>query len=419
MSSPAPHLILPESPVSVAGVTQYIQDLLEQDDQLRQLWVMGEVSSANQYRSGLFFTLQDPDASAAIDCVVWRNRLSSLTTMPTVGEQVMALGQVRLHRQRGHYQLNVWQLLPGGQGLRALRQQQLRQRLAAEGLFDPERKRSLPPHPHTIAVVTSPQAAAWGDIKRTLKQRYPGLQVLFSPALVQGGQAPDSIVQAIQRVEMDGRAEVLILARGGGATEDLECFNDERVVRAIAHCTIPVISGIGHHRDESLADLVADVHVHTPTAAAEEVIPLFTDVIQGHQERRVALASALQQHIHLREKHLKALRERLRRLQLDRWVSQEQQRLQWHKQTLQHLVVQTLQQADAHCQLLRQTLESLDPAAALQRGYALVQQQDGSIVRSSEQVQPQQYLWVQLAQGRIEVKVEATEHALSSEQPDP
>ncbi|NEQ99151.1 MAG: exodeoxyribonuclease VII large subunit [Cyanothece sp. SIO2G6] len=278
MATTAPHLILPESPVSVAGLTQYIQDLLEQDDQLRQLWVTGEVSSATQYRSGLFFTLQDPDAAAAIDCVVWRNRFSGLVTMPTVGEQVIALGQVRLHRQRGHYQLNVWQLLPGGQGLRALRQQQIRQRLAAEGLFDPTRKRSLPSHPHTIAVVTSPQAAAWGDIQRTLRQRYPGLHVLFSPALVQGVQAPDSIVQAIQRVETDGRAEVLILSRGGGATEDMDCFNDERVVRAIAHCSIPIISGIGHQRDESLADLVADVHVHTPTAAAETAAPLLTDL---------------------------------------------------------------------------------------------------------------------------------------------
>ncbi|MGK7890240.1 MAG: exodeoxyribonuclease VII large subunit [Leptolyngbyaceae cyanobacterium] len=407
MSTTAPHLILPESPVSVAGVTLYIQDLLEQDNQLRQLWVVGEVSSANQYRSGLFFTLQDPDGSAAIDCVVWRNRFSSLATMPTIGEQAIALGQVRLHRQRGHYQLNVWQLLPGGQGLRALRQQQLRQRLEAEGLFAPARKRSLPSHPQIIAVVTSPQAAAWGDIKRTLRQRYPGLHVLFSPALVQGGQAPDSIVQAIQRVEADGRAEVLILSRGGGATEDMDCFNDERVVRAIAHCPIPVISGIGHQRDESLADLVADVRVHTPTAAAETAIPSLPDLIHAHQERRLALAHVLQQHIHLMDHRLQTLQARLRRLQMDQQISQEQQRLQWHKQTLRHLVRQTLHQADTHGQLLRQTLETLDPATVLQRGYALIRQQDGTIVRSPDQVQPQQRLWVQLAQGRIQVTVEA------------
>jgi exodeoxyribonuclease VII large subunit len=194
--------------------------LLERDEQLRQVWVTGEVSSASRYRSGLFFTLQDPDAKAAINCVVWNSQIPKLATLPAPGDQLIILGKIHVHPQRGSYQLIGWQVLPAGEGLRALRYRQLRNQLEAEGLFDPQRKQSLPRHPQTIAVVTSPQAAAWGDIQRTLRRRYAGLHVLFSPALVQGDQAPASIVNAIRRVVRDGRAEVLIVSRGGGAIED-------------------------------------------------------------------------------------------------------------------------------------------------------------------------------------------------------
>ncbi|MCX7595570.1 MAG: exodeoxyribonuclease VII large subunit, partial [Fischerella sp.] len=205
MTADFSNFLIPDTVVSVSGLTDYIRLLLEQDEQLQQIWVLGEVSSTNHHRSGLFFTLQDPDGGAAIKCVVWNGLLPKLMQLPTVGEQLIVLGSIRLFSVRGEYQLSVWQALPAGVGLQALRYQQLRNRLEAEGLFDPQRKRSLPSHPQTIAVVTSPTAAAWGDIQKTLKQRYPGLRVLFSPATVQGEQAPESIVKAIQRVERDGR----------------------------------------------------------------------------------------------------------------------------------------------------------------------------------------------------------------------
>lgn len=405
MSTTSPHLLVHDAPLSVAGVTLYIQDLLEQDTRLQQLWVAGEVSSANRYRSGLFFTLQDPDAEAAINCVIWNSQLAQVSTLPIVGEKVIVLGRLRLHRKRGNYQLNTWQILPAGEGLRSLRVRQLRQRLEAEGLFDPAVKRSLPSHPQTIAVVTSPQAAAWGDIQRTLKRRYPGLKVLFSPALVQGNQAPNSIMQAIQRVEADGRADVLIISRGGGATEDMECFNDERVVRAIAQCSIPIIAGIGHQRDESLADLVADVHVHTPTAAAERAVPLLSDLLHGHQSRRLALAHALDQHVNHTRGHLNQLRGRLKRSRIDKTLAQDIQALQWQKQRLAQAVGQHLETAEHQCQLLKQQLDDLDPKTVLKRGYALARDSDGAVVRSVKQVQPKQALHVQLSDGAVNVVV--------------
>ncbi|NJO43981.1 MAG: exodeoxyribonuclease VII large subunit [Cyanobacteria bacterium CRU_2_1] len=405
MTSHFPNLLVPDTALSVAGLTEYIQALLEQDEQLRQIWVTGEVSSATRYRSGLFFTLQDPDAQAAINCVVWNNHLNRLATLPEPGEQLIILGRVQVYPQRGNYQLIVWQALPAGEGLRALRYRQLRMRLEAEGLFDPDRKRPLPPYPQTIAVVTSPQAAAWGDIKRTLKRRLPGLHILFSPALVQGDQAPASIVKAIERVERDGRADVLILSRGGGATEDMVCFNDERVVRAIASCSIPVIAGIGHQRDESLADLVADVYVHTPTAAAEQAVPLLSDLYAAHRERIALLSRAITSYVEDASDELYRLRGRLQRLHLDRQIRQQTQALTWTRQRLLQSTDHRLQQASQQCQLLQQKLVTLDPEAVLRRGYALVRHPNGSVARSTADLMVGQELMVQLAQGQMKVTV--------------
>jgi exodeoxyribonuclease VII large subunit len=405
MTSYLPSLLVPDTALSVAGLTAYIQALIEQDVQLRQVWVTGEVSSASRYRSGLFFTLQDPDAKAAISCVVWNSYLEKLATQPVAGEQLIILGRIHVHPQRGQYQLIVWQALPAGEGLRALRYRQLRHRLEAEGLFDPARKRPLPVHPKTVAVVTSPQAAAWGDIQRTLRRRYPGLHVLFSPALVQGDQAPVAIVNAIQRVERDGRSDVLILSRGGGAVEDMACFNDERVVRAIADCSIPVIAGIGHQRDETLADLAADVCAHTPTAAAEQAVPRLADLSEAHQERVLALQETMNYYLEASQEHLQRLRIRLRKLQLDRKIQQEAQMLAWMRKRLIQGSALQIQQASQHCQLLRQKLETLDPRAVLKRGYAVVRQMDGAIARSTEGLVPGQDLQIQLGQGQLNVKI--------------
>jgi exodeoxyribonuclease VII large subunit len=283
----------------------------------------------------------------------------------------------------------------------------LRDRLEAEGLFDPERKRPIPPHPQVIAVVTSPQAAAWGDIQRTLKRRYPGLRVQFSPALVQGDQAPEAIVAAIQRVEQAGEAEVLLLSRGGGATEDMACFNDERVVRAVAVCSIPVIAGIGHQRDESLADLAADVCAHTPTAAAEQAVPELAALYASHQERVQWLQDAVAQYWQVKEGQLQRSRDRLKPRLLELRIQQETQTQQRLQHQLLRGVQQQFQQTYQHYHLLRQKLSTLDPSAVLKRGYALVRQLDGTIARSADDVQPGQPLQIQLTQGRIQVEVTA------------
>jgi len=397
--------LIPESTLSVAGLTEYIQELLEQDEQLWRVWVIGEVSSTNRHRSGMFFTLQDSDSKASIQCVAWSSQLNKLSQQPTTGEQLVVLGSIRVYPQRGQYQLAVWQALPAGEGLQALRDRQLRQRLQAEGLFEQERKRSLPIHPQVIAVVTSPQAAAWGDIQRTLRQRYPGLQVLLSPAQVQGKLAPTSIVKAIERVERDGRAELVILARGGGASEDLVGFNDERVVRAIAQCSIPIVTGIGHQRDESLADLVADQYAHTPTAAAELAVPELMNLLAEHQQRQLALKEVVTQVLALSMTQLQQLKERLQLLPIERQLQQEKQAIAWKRQQLIQVTSGHLNQATHHCQLLQQKLATLDPNHVLKRGYALVRSLDGKIVRQATDLVPGEELQIQLEEGQVKVMV--------------
>jgi len=396
---------LEEAVISVAGLTSYIQLLLEYDEVLRQVWVVGEVSSLNRHPKGLFFTLQDPETKAEMKCVVWNSQLTRLAQLPTQGEQIVVLGSIRLYPQRGQYQLTVWQALPAGEGLLALRLRQLRDRLEAEGLFDAERKRTLPIHPQAIAVVTSPTAAAWGDLQKTLKRRYPGLFVLFSPATVQGETAPVSIVKAIERVERDGRAEVLVLTRGGGAVEELACFNDERVVRAIAECSIPVVTGIGHQRDESLADLVADVCAHTPTAAAELVVPDLAQVYGEHRQRIETLQIAVRQQLEMAGDRLQNLSGRCQNLRLDREIQREIESLDWKKQQLIQVTQQRSQTARQHCHLLQQKLASLDPHAVLKRGYAVVRQENGAIARVAAGLAPGQELLIQLSQGEIRVRV--------------
>jgi exodeoxyribonuclease VII large subunit len=284
--------------------------------------------------------------------------------------------------------------------LQALRDRQLKQRLESEGLFDPDTKMSLPSHPQTVAVVTSANAAAWGDIQRTLGMRYPGLKVLLSPAIVQGEQAPKSIVQAIDRIVRDGRAELLILARGGGASEDLACFNQEIVVRAIATCPIPVITGIGHERDESLADLVADHCAHTPTAAAARSVPDLDELYDAHRDRVMWLQTMVQKRLRQEQELIEELQNRLARVKPDRLLIQEKQKLNWLKQSLIQQMRSRMTQAQAQQQLLQEKASSLDPAAVLQRGYAVLRA-EGAIVRDAQDLTVGQTVEIQLGQGKV------------------
>lgn len=408
--------------LSVAGIAGYLQSLLAEDPYLVRLWVVGEISSSSPHRNGhLFLTLMDPESGDGLKGVVWAHQVAKLTFLPQVGQQVIALGQIRTYSKTSTYQIQIWQILPAGEGLLALQYQQLRTRLSAEGLFDPELKRLLPSHPSCIAVVSSPQAAAWGDVQRTLRSRYPGLQVLFSPAIVQGDQAPDSIATAIQRVERDGRAELVILARGGGAAEDLVCFNDERVVRAVAECRIPVITGIGHQRDESLADLAADHQAHTPTAAAERAVPRLIDLEEEQQDLAQRLMQVVVNYLRDQEESIVDLTQQLEGLQIQYQLREHHQDLEVLQERLIRSVQQRFQQTELRQRSLQEQLEALDPREVLRRGYALVRQQSGAWVRSPH-IPIGTELTIEFASGQLRARVtdsELTPEKITSTVPEP
>jgi exodeoxyribonuclease VII large subunit len=369
---------------SVAELTEYIQDLLEEDPLLNLIWVQGEISSTKSMSMGTFFSLTDLQGNNGLNCVVWQNQRHKLKQQPQVGEEVIALGSIRIYRQRGEYRLHVWQILPVGDGLQASLLEQLYIKLKSEGLFDLEKKRPLPSLPQCIAVVTSNTAAAWGDIQTTIKQRYSGLKILLATALVQGKQAPESIVNAIERVNQDGRAEVIILARGGGATEDLSCFNDERVVRAIASSNIPIVTGIGHERDQSLADLAADIAVHTPTATAELVVPDYRQLWREYQQQKQKLFDVFKRRINQETEYLESLKQRIKQLPFNS---------------------RSLLNATSKLEVLQEKLIALNPNSVLNRGYAVVRNSNHHLVTNNQQIQPEEELIIELAQGTIKVKV--------------
>jgi exodeoxyribonuclease VII large subunit len=397
-------------PISIDQLTDYIEQALLDTPELRRVWVSGEVSSASAHPSGIYFTLKDRVGKACVPAVVWKSQVPQLETKPQVGMQVLALGKISVYAPHGKYQLQVQQVLPLGEGVQALRLQRLKQRLAAEGLFDRDRKQLLPVHPRTIAVVTSATAAAWGDIQRVVRSRYPGLRVLLSPATVQGETAPQSIERAIDRVVIDGRAEVLILARGGGAVEDLSCFNSEIIVRAIAECSIPVVTGIGHERDQSLADLAADVCAATPTTAAAIVIPDLEDLVDEHLERIDRLRGLIHRELVDRAQRLQQIRIRCDRIQPDRQLDLAVDRLKQLQHRLTRAISEKIQSADREQFRLRERCQALNPQLVLQRGYALVRQNKGELVRNSHNLAIGAELSIQFDRGQAKVTVVEIDH---------
>jgi exodeoxyribonuclease VII large subunit len=397
---------LPElDPISIDRLTSYIEQALLQTPELRQVWVSGEVSSATHHPSGIYFNLKDKVGKASLPAVIWKSQIPELETKPQIGMEVLAFGRIAVYAPHGKYQFQVQQVLPLGEGLQALKLQKLRQRLSAEGLFDRERKQPLPTQPQTIAVITSPTAAAWGDIRRTLLSRYPGVLVLFSPATVQGESAPQSISRAIDRVILDGRAEVVILARGGGSIEDLSCFNSEIVVRAIAECPIPIITGIGHERDQSLADLAADLSAATPTAAAILIVPDLADLADEHRDRVERLRGAMQRVLIERQYQLNQLRIRCERIRPDRQLKLEADQLFLLQQRLKLAIAGRLQTAKQQQLRLTERLNALDPRLVLQRGYALVRDNNETIVRDGDRLAIGAELSIQFGNGQAKVRV--------------
>jgi len=392
---------------SVSGITAYIKERMEVDLTLRDLWLEGEISNWRPAPSGhVYFTLKDPGAS--IRCVMWRSTLPRLSYLPGGdGEAVLAHGHVSVYEPNGQYQFYVDQLEPVGLGALQAQFEQLKARLAREGLFDEARKRALPAFPRRIGVVTSPVGAALRDILNVLRRRYPLAEVILSPTPVQGEEAPPQIVSALQALSRIENLDVIILARGGGSLEDLWAFNDERVARAVAASPVPVVCGVGHETDFTIADFVADLRAPTPSAAAELVTPDRDELARRLSADVAQLAAGVGEAI-LRRRHMLISETRaLRQLSPQAWIVQRRQRVDDLSRVAQTAIGHRVALYNEQVNGLSRRLSALNPEATLARGYAIVRRrEDAHVVSRVEQVSPGDRLSVRVSDGEFESVVQ-------------
>lgn len=391
---------------TVTGLTRYLRQLLEADDRLRGLWVQGEISNFSRPSSGhVYFTLKD--AGAQLRCVMWRSDAARLRFVVQDGLAVEAHGRISLYEAGGQHQLYVDVLRLLGEG--ALYQEFLRLKalLEAEGLFDPARKRPLPARPVRVGIVTSPTGAALRDMLDTLRRRNPLVEVILAPAAVQGEDAPPTLVAALEQLNRLAAPDVILLGRGGGSIEDLWAFNDERVVRAVAASSAPVITGVGHETDFTLVDFAADVRAPTPTAAAELATPVtLLDLQAGLDETAVRLRAQVETLLRRRRERLEAQQTRLRFYSPVRRLQTERQRLDEQARRLVQAPTHRLRVAVERLRGLENRLQALSPLGILERGYALVTRRaDGHLVTSPEQVAVGEALAVRVREGSFTARV--------------
>jgi exodeoxyribonuclease VII large subunit len=391
---------------TVTQLTRYLRELLENDEYLQDVWVQGEVSNLSRPTSGhLYFTLKD--TASSLKCVMWRSSVVRQSSIPHDGEAIEVHGSVNIYETAGQYQLYADLFRPTGQGALFQEFLRLKARLEAEGLFDEQRKRPIPSWPHAIGVITSPTGAAIRDILNTLRRRYPLTHVVLAPTQVQGEGAPAGIINALTNLNQKVHIDVIILARGGGSIEDLWAFNDENVARAIASSQAPVISGVGHETDFTIADFVSDLRAPTPTAAAELATPNRTDLQATLLEQHARIGRAVQLFVADNRWQLSRLDGRLNTHSPQGRIRSDRQRLDDLLHQANTSVAHFLQLQHVHLKGYEQRLSSLNPISVISRGYALVRFPNGQIVRRVHQVTEGNLLQVQVSDGQFDVLVQS------------
>ena len=389
---------------TVSDLTRHLRQLLEADTDLQGVWVQGEISNFSRPSSGhLYFTLKDSGAS--LRCVMWRNDAARLRFALSDGMAVEAHGGVSIYEAGGQYQLYADLLRPVGEG--ALYQEYLRLKalLEAEGLFDAARKRPVPELPRRIGIVTSPTGAALRDVLNTLRRRLPLVEVILAPAPVQGTEAPPALVAALEALNRVAVPDVILLARGGGSIEDLWAFNDERLVRAISQSQAPVISGVGHETDFTLADFVADLRAPTPTAAAELATAVTVlDLHAALEEMGRVIAAQMESLFERHQTRLEGFRQALQFYSPLRRVQTERQRVDELGRRIQAAQVHRLELSKAWLTGLENRLGTLSPLAVLGRGYAVVTRA-GRVVTSHSQVKTGDDVHVRVQDGEFDAQV--------------
>lgn len=405
----------------VSELTRAIKNALE--GTFGDVWVEGELSNLRQPSSGhSYFTIKDE--TAQIQAVMFRSAQRSLKFKPADGVSVRAFGQVSVYERSGQYQIVVRLMEDAGEGALQAAFEKLKKKLLQEGLFDETRKRPLPLLPRHIGVVTSPTGAAIRDILKVISRRFPNLHVVIAPVKVQGESAAAEIAEAIQLLNQLGGLDVLIVGRGGGSLEDLWCFNEEIVARAIAASTIPVISAVGHEIDFTISDFVADVRAPTPSAAAEQVVglkesferhvadlstALIRTLRQGLLEVKTRLASAQSSYVFTEPRNIaRQFKQQMRELELriqhsvgDR-LRQDQQRIDDAGASISHVIHSSVQLRAHEMHRFQAQLRALNPLAVLDRGYSITHDADGRVLTSVAGLKRGRHVSTRLATGSFE-----------------
>lgn len=384
---------------TVGQLTERIKEVFELDPILQDVWVLGEVSNVSRPRSGhIYFSLKDE--TAGLNCVMWKSMALRLGSLLETGSAIVAHGRVSIYEPRGMYQLYVDDVLAVGAGQLYQEFELLKERLRAQGLFDEERKRALPQFPQRIGVVTSASGAAFQDIVNVLRRRYPIAEVVLSPALVQGTEAPPQLVRSINQLASTPGIDVIIIARGGGSLEELWAFNDEGVAQAIFASGIPVVSGIGHETDHTIADFVADVRAPTPSAAAEVVAPDLADLRAGINSWRRRLEHIIRQKLDAHKQQLSHRQQILTVHSPQALIDTQKQRIDLLVQHAATTLTQRIALHESRIQGLWARLYALSPQATLERGYAIVQDRTTrQVVRRVDQTCAGQALTVRVTDG--------------------
>lgn len=385
------------SPLTVSALTQRIKTSLESS--FPSLAIVGELSNVKLHSSGhLYFTLKDEGAQ--LSGVMWRSRVPSLKFRPADGTKVVVQGRLTVYEVRGTYQVDVSSMRTLGAGDLQAAFEELKRRLMAEGLFDPGRKRPLPAYPESIGLITSPTGAVLHDMLHVFRRRYPVVSLVFRPTRVQGAGAAQDIVEALNEMNALGQLDLVILARGGGSLEDLWPFNEEIVARAIAASRIPVVSGVGHEVDFTIADFVADLRAPTPTAAAEMAVPDRRALIEVLENSRYTMSSAIENRIALYRRHIGHL---LKSYALNRPVdllARHSQHLDELTRSMSTSLSHLLDLTAARSRGLTERLNALDPRLVLKRGYAIVRK-DGRIAGTRSGLVRRDEIEIEFTDGRV------------------
>ena len=390
--------------LSITQINEYIRSKLDADPLLGSIAVRGEISNYKMYPSGHhYFTLKDE--GGALKCVMFKGNAMRMRFQPENGMKVIAMGKISVFPRDGAYQLYCTAMTPDGVGDLYAAFEQLKSKLAGEGLFDPAHRKPLPKYPGVIGIVTSSAGAAVHDMLRILRKRYPLTKVRLFPVRVQGVEAPPEIVGAIRYANRYKLADLLIVGRGGGSIEDLWAFNDERVARAIYDSEIPVISAVGHEPDVTISDFVADLRAATPSNAAELGVPdqeALQQIIDGFS---AAMATSLHRQIKAGRQHLKALADSSALRSPTGYLEQRRQNVTLLKNRLLSAQIQSIDRKKQRFVEQTAKLDAMSPLKVLTRGYAMAQKKDGTVLRSVKQLDIADEIAITVGDGKVSAMV--------------